>query len=120
MLIKTGVWALIAVLLAGCHTKQWSVQMRTQGMINGDSRGQAAPMLVKLYQLSDSTRLLGAMFRELWQDDQNALGRSLLRVQEIMVYPAQTIQKLVPIEHDVVCLCIVGFYRKPWNKHWRD
>lgn len=110
----------ILSICLGCQPKQIPVAISVAKGINRDQTAQPAPLYIKFYQVSDPTQLQAADILELWQDEQAALGQSVLSVTPVTVFPGQAAQHILRLQSTMSAICVVGFYRQPWNKHWRD
>lgn len=120
MSLKLLVMALLITSCLGCQHKPIPVTITVQETINLDRAHQPAPLYIKFYQLSDPARLQAVGIRELWQDEQAVLGNSLLAVNPYTVFPGEAQRQTLRLDRAMTAICVVGFYRQPWDKHWVD
>ena len=63
----------LACALGGCGQPD-RVAMRAVEPVNVNSQGESLPVQVRIYELADDKRFMGASFTALWLDDKTVLG----------------------------------------------
>jgi len=88
--------------------------------LNPDSNGRSLPTIVRLYQLRDVGALEQSSFQEVWQTPEAALGDSLLGVDELTIYPEQTVRRGLDRNPEANFLVGMGIFRQPVGSTWRS
>lgn len=88
--------------------------------LNPDAQGRPAPLIIRLYALSDDSVFLTADFFALYEDDEAVLGDKLLMRREFQIRPGET-RELEDLEFslDTRYLAVIGAYRDLDNATWR-
>jgi type VI secretion system protein VasD len=98
----------------------FSVQLTAGPHLNPDARGRALPTSVTLYQLKSGGRVDPLDFQRLTSSAQEALGDDLLKSQEVVLDPGQTMTFWVPRDGKANHLLVVAFVRQPGGTSWRS
>lgn len=106
-------------MLNACTSPAITMQLTAASQINPDIKNRALPVLIRIYQLSQADAFNNATFHQLWLNDDQTLGASLVKRQEIIVNPGgtQTVQ-IVP-ENNAHFIGIIALYRNPKHSQWR-
>lgn len=104
MIIKlTWLVAAVAILAAGCASKPPPVieipttEVQLQGQlaaavdVNSNATGQAAPVLVRVYELASDDVFNNTDFFALFDHEQAVLGAALVRTRDFMLAPGQIV-----------------------------
>lgn len=70
-----------------CEVQVVSLSVIAAPVINQTDTGEARPVLFRVYQLKDPLRLDQAAFEAIWKSDGDVLGDSVVKRDEIFVYP---------------------------------
>lgn len=117
-IIKTYLLLMILTLLSGCNPAI-NIQFTTSSYINPDFKNRSLPVLIRIYQLSQADAFNEATFHQLWLYDEQILGASLIKRQEIELNPnSLLVVKLTP-EKNAHYLGIIALYRNPKHSQWR-
>lgn len=109
----------IWITLTACSSPTLVVRLKANLYLNPDIANQSLPVQVVVYQLRDPQTFSQATFNELWHDDKNTLGASLISRREINVIPGSSNQIIINRDHDAVYVGIMAIYRNPRVGHWR-
>jgi len=118
-IVKILVLIFLIFLLIGCSPAPIKVAINPAYQLNPDQQNKSLPVEVKLYQLRDKDAFLQATFRELWQQDNTILGKSLLDKHAIMVSPGVRTNRSITRNKDCQYLGVVAVFRRPWSSDWR-
>lgn len=111
--------ALSATLMSACSTPQVKVNLSSTANLNMNNAKEPLPVVVRIYQLSDSKLFENATFNELWKNDLAVLGNSLLRKDSLTLDPASH-QKILLERHDQTrFVALMAAFNNQPNNSWR-
>lgn len=116
--IKVWIGILLVGLLAGCTSAMY-VNFNADHQLNPNQQHRALPVQVNIYQLSDKDAFQQATFRELWQQDKQALGSSLISKRQVIIKPGDTTKVKITRDKNCHYIGIVALFRKPDGDSWR-
>lgn len=116
---RTYLLLLLCGFLTACSTHTIRLQLHADKQLNWDSHHKSLPVVVRIYQLSDNRVFKRANFRELWLNDTEALGQSLLQRDEVTLSPNSRVQFSVSLHSSTRFIAGVALFREPKNNHWR-
>jgi type VI secretion system protein VasD len=95
------------------------LEIETSDRVNLDDDGRALPTLLRLYQLTDISRLQLASFEDMWEAASQTLAQTLVAVEELTIYPGQIAVRR--FARDPKADFLVGFavFRSPVGSAWR-
>ena len=95
------------------------LEIETSDRVNADPDGRSLPTVVRVYQLSDLSRLQASAFEDIWQHAKEALGATLQAVEEFTMYPGQV--NVRHLQRNDKADFLVGFavFRNPIGAAWR-
>lgn len=121
------------LLLTGCATEQppvvsspalppTQIQLRivVDNDVNPDSFGEASPVMLRIYQLRETSSFNAADFFALFNNDKAALGGDLLHKNELIVKPGDTKQLDIQSVNDAQSLGLFAAFRQLDNAQWRS
>jgi len=111
-----------AIALAQCGPKPPAVLTLT--MIGGadqnpDTSGKAAPVAVRVYQLTQTASFERADVFALTEHEQQTLGQDNAGTQEFVLSPGETQSKTFELKPGVQAIGIAVLYRDIDNAQWR-
>lgn len=119
IIIKIYLVLLLSILLVACSSPAIHVQFTSSSFINPDFKNRALPVLIRIYQLSQSDAFNEGTFHQLWRNDEQILGSTLIKRQELMVNPNSTTTiKLIP-DKNAHYIGVIALYRNPKHSQWR-
>lgn len=86
---------------------------------NPDEAGEPLPTIVRLYQLSSIGALETATFEEVWRTADEVLADTVLGVEEVVLYPEQTVYRPFERNDEAQFLAAVAIVRTPIGESWR-
>jgi type VI secretion system protein VasD len=86
---------------------------------NPDLSGKAAPVAVRVYQLTQTAKFERGDVFALTEHEQEALGQDAAGSQEFVLSPGETQQKQFELKAGVTAIGIVVLYRDIDNAQWR-
>ncbi len=115
--------------IAGCGARQTpaceipehgNLLFEATDRLNPDDDGASLPTIVRVYQLTGLGNLELASFEDIWRDDEETLGDTLVVADEVTVYPGQRLTRT--FERDPAANFIVGaaIVRRPAGLSWRS
>lgn len=87
--------------------------------LNPNERGQAAPILVRLYELAAAQPFETADYFELARDDKAALGNAMLRQEEFVLRPGEQRRVRRKAAAGLQALGVTAAYRDLPQSTWR-
>jgi type VI secretion system protein VasD len=118
-LLRLAVLLLLALMLAACSGPQVRVDLSTTANLNMSDEGNPLPVVVRVYQLSDSRDFLNASFEHLWKQDVQSLGDAALTRQELMLNPGMTHELELRRNPEAEFVGVVAIFRAPEEDGWR-
>jgi len=119
---RTAIVWLLAALLGGCVKESPTVLVASvvgAADLNPDPGGQAAPVVVRFYELKSAKAFDAAAFFDIYDNAQQTLGADLLNWAELEVVPGSTrtlTLKLGPLAQQVG---VIVAYRDIDHARWR-
>ncbi len=121
----------LAALLctAGCATAGFPKEpvpvaftVKASKSLNPDGNGRSLPTVIRFYFLKSPTRISKATFEEIYTSgrDRDVLGDDFVRMEELTVYPGETIDRDVQVDPQVRAIGAVAIVRTPVGETWRD
>lgn len=101
-----------------CEEPQLGLEVLAGARLNASPGTGAMPVQLRLYQLSSEAALSRATFEELWQDDAQVLGDTLLGRRELTVYPEARESLDWPVGPEARALAAVAIFRQPRGRDW--
>lgn len=117
-LIKSLLLIFITIGMTACSTPI-KIKLNAAEYLNRDDDHHSLPAEVVIYQLRDDQVFRQANFQELWQDDQNTLGNSLLERREINIAPGDKTKITLSRNKEMSFIGIIAIFREPENGQWR-
>ncbi len=117
---QTLLLALLLCLTAGCSSPQVRLNLSTTANLNLNEVNEPLPVMVNVYQLSDSKAFEEASFSDLWKKDLVSLGDSLLTKESLTTNPASQEQLVYPRHPQARFVGVMAIFRKPEKEAWRS
>jgi type VI secretion system protein VasD len=98
---------------------QVQLEVEASDRVNLDEAGRPLPTRLRVYQLSDISKLQNASFEDVWSRSQATLADTVVTGNEVIVYPGQvTVHRFnrAPTADYVVGVAI---FREPEGDGWR-
>lgn len=120
-----GILLVLAALgLAACASQppkpvQTQATLIASTDVNPDSEGRPSPVVVRIYQLRGDAEFNDAGFFALFDNEQAALGSSLIMRDERTLFPGQRAPLSVALAPDARFLGVVAAYRDIRSSRWR-
>jgi type VI secretion system protein VasD len=118
---------MVAVLWLGCAGVRPTcpvptaveLELETSDRVNRDEKGESLPTVVRIHQLKDLSRFQSANFEDLWRSPEATLGDTLVRSDELTMFPGQI--SVSRFQRDEKADYVVGIavYRQPAGQAWR-
>ncbi len=112
--------ALLFALTAGCSNPQVRLNLSSTANLNLNEENDPLPVMVNIYQLSDSKAFEEASFSDLWKKDLVTLGDSLLTNESITTNPASQEQLVFQRHPQARFVAVMAIFRKPEKETWRS
>lgn len=126
--LRLSTLVLGAVLMAGCFGKKppappkpavLDVATVASSNLNPDSDGRASPLVVRIYALRALAEFERSDFFSLYEKDEQILAADLVKRDEMILKPGETITLKREFAPDVQFIAIVGAYRDVERSTWR-
>ncbi len=119
-------YASLAVLLSACAAGPRSIEpvpfrlvLSADNDINPDVRGRPTPVVVRIYELRNTSNFEAADFFSLFEKEQAVLGSDLIQREEIILRPTESRQISRRAHPDARVIGIVAAYRNLERSTWR-
>lgn len=95
------------------------LQIESSNMVNLGVNGEASPVILKLYELSEPSSFNAADFFALFNDDKAILGGDLTHKTELVLKPGESKNLLLQPNDDAKSLGLFAAFRLLDNAQWR-
>lgn len=95
------------------------LEIETSDRVNRDEAGESLPTILRLHQLRDLSRLQRATFEDLWRSPEEVLGDTLVRSDQLTMFPGQVAVSRFQRDEKADYLVGVAIYRQPVGQSWR-
>lgn len=127
---RAGMWlatALCAVLLSGCFAKKpkapepakLELAAIAAATLNPDGSGRASPLVVRVYALRSLAEFEKADFFSLYEKDEQILAADLVKREELVLKPGETITQPREFSPDVQFVAVMAAFRDVERSTWR-
>jgi len=95
------------------------LEIKASSGLNPNPNGNAAPLVVRIYELANTGRFTSTGFQSLYQDDRSTLGSDMVGRNELLLRPGarQTVEKT--LNPGVSAIGVLGAYRNLDGVRWR-
>lgn len=134
-----GTWVAVAGLLSGCGTwqsvkemtvgatravfitkvKQMNLVIESRAALNQNEQGQSLPVVLRVYQLTDTKAFEKATSGQLLADDRMLLKADLAGSMEAVLGSGSTVKLSAPMADGVQAVGVVGFFRDQRGATWQ-
>ncbi len=119
----------MVLLLAACGGKAPKIEapgpprvvleIEASGNINPDPAGRPSPLTLRIYQLKSLSNFHNADFISLYRADQNVLGATLVRKQEVVVQPNEKKTIEMDVSDDTRAIGVFAAFRNYEQARWK-
>lgn len=88
-------------------------------LVNPSPAGEPSPIVLRLYQLNGETAFENASFRQLWEQDEQTLGPTMLGKTEMYVDPGGIERIKANLIEGTAIVAVVAGYRQFEDAKWR-
>ncbi|MFC6486419.1 type VI secretion system lipoprotein TssJ [Nitratireductor sp. GCM10026969] len=88
-------------------------------LVNPSPAGEPSPIVLRLYQLNGETAFANASFRQLWEQDEQTLGPTMLGKTEMYLDPGGIERIKANLIEGTVIVAVVAGFRQFENAKWR-
>ncbi len=123
---KYYILILLSVMLMGCSAANLVVEpysnleILAKHDINPDSNGRPSPVVVYIFELSESTLFENQDFFSIYEDHEQVLGPDLVNKYEVSLTPGQKEIYNASMSPKTEYLGIVAAFRDIENSNWRQ
>jgi type VI secretion system protein VasD len=96
-----------------------NITLRAAADVNPGLDGHGAPVTVRLYQLSSASGFGNAEFFPLYNADAATLGTDIIKRDDVILAPLQTVMKTIAPRDDVKSFGVFAGYRDFQHEAWR-
>lgn len=97
-----------------------NLEIESAADINPDANGNASPVMLRVYELRESSSFNAADFFALFDKEQSALAGDLVRKQELLLKPGDRKQLTLQPGSEVRSLGFFAAFRQLDTAHWRS
>lgn len=103
----------LCLVLFGCQLLQYQIKINATPQINVDGSNHPLSVKCRAYLLKDDKAFSAASYQQLWRDDRQALGDSVLQSRVWIQSPSH--QSTVSFRHHphAVAIGVVALFRNP-------
>jgi type VI secretion system protein VasD len=101
-----------------CPPQSVVVSLLASPSVNPTPNGAPRPVVVRIYQLKNDSRLYNASFDKVWHDDKNALGDDVAKMDEVEVYPGSRLDVKFERTESVQHIAAVALFQEPKGRSW--
>lgn len=119
---RAGWVAVVLLALAGCggsDPTKIQVDFTAGNGVNPNSKGQASPVVVRVYALQQTDSFTGAQFWDLYLQDQNTLGAAMVSKNEFELTPGEQKQFVREVEKTTKFIGVMAAFRDIENAQWQ-
>lgn len=96
-----------------------NLKISSAANLNADAIGAGAPVMLRIYQLRETSAFNSADFFSLFDKDQATLSAEMARKQELLIKPNDHLSLSLQLEPDIKTLGIFAAFRLLDNAQWR-
>jgi type VI secretion system protein VasD len=96
-----------------------NLEIRSAADINSDTSGKASPVMLRIYELRETSSFGSADFFSLFNQDQATLSSESVRKQELLLKPGDTKMITIQPEPDTRALGFFAAFRQLDTAQWR-
>ncbi len=101
-----------------CPPMNVTLSLLASPAINLTPTGSPRPVVVRVYQLKNDSRLYNASFEDVWHDDKTSLGDDVVKVDEVEIYPATRADVKFERTEPVAHVAVVAIFQEPKGRSW--
>jgi len=109
----------ITLFLSSCATTSLKFSVVANKNINPGVDGQPYAVLVRFYQLNDPAIFEKASYANLWKNDVDVLGVTLLNKKELVMEPGVSMNVTLAKADQTKYIGLVAFYRDFKKQQWK-
>jgi type VI secretion system protein VasD len=117
--LRLSLTGALLLLLAACSGPQVRVDLSSTANLNMSDEGNALPVVVRVYQLSDARNFTNATFEAMWKQDVQSLGDAALTREEMVLNPGTTQELELRRNPQAEYVGVVAIFRAPEDEGWR-
>ena len=122
--------ASLAIVLLGCASDPpaeppppeptiVNLQIESDAVLNADSQGKGAPVMLRIYELRETSSFMAADFFALFNNEQSTLSADLARKQELLLQPGSSKKITLKPEEAVTTVGFFAAFRQVDTAQWR-
>jgi type VI secretion system protein VasD len=117
--------ALAALLLSSCASHGSNDRVETRTLLsasndtNPDINGRPSPVVLRVFQLRGASEFGRADFFALSLHEKDALGASLIGVEEFELRPGEHLETRIPVSRDARYIGAIAEFRDIHGAQWR-
>jgi type VI secretion system protein VasD len=96
-----------------------NVTLKAMARVNPGTDGQAAPVVLRLYQLATPANFMNAEFFALYNQDSTVLGQDLVQREDVLLEPGGTKTETLRPKDQVKALAVFAGFRDFQHTTWR-
>lgn len=111
----------VALLLAGCGASTMTLHVKgDERTLNTCGGKEPHPVVVRIYQLSDSRNFNRTTTESLWQKDVEALGADLVKKEELTLHPGESREVEIELRKETTFIGVAADFCKSQKDKWRQ
>ena len=111
--------------LVGCSLikpipDNFSISINTSSDLNPDADGRASPVVLRIYELNDDKLFMESDFFDLYDDDTEILGKTIVNKQEMELNPNESRKLEITLADTTTTIGFIAAYRDIDSATWRE
>lgn len=102
-----------------CDVQTVTLDLLAADNINPNENGNPRPVVVRLYQLKNDTRLLNASYDDVLLRDKEVLAEDIMKADEVEVFPNDHVQVKFERIKEAAFLAGVALFHGPKGQSWK-
>lgn len=129
MTLRFGLWLILNLFFLGCSSTPEpeppppptivKLEITSAALVNPDVDGKAAPVMLRIYELRETSSFNSADFFALFNNEQATLSADLVRKQELLIKPGDTKELTLEPDDDVRAMGFFAAFRQLDTAQWR-
>lgn len=97
-----------------------SINLTTNTALNPDKEGRSSPVVLRIYELSSEKQFVDKDFFDIYDDEKETLGDTLIKKQEFELSPNESRKLAISPNNKTKFIGIVAAFRNLDNAKWQE
>jgi type VI secretion system protein VasD len=110
---------LLLLFVSACATPKVELNLSSTAGLNMDNTKHPLPVVVRIYQLTDAKAFQKATFNELWKNEQEILGSTLLHKDSLTLDPDSRREVRFDRHEQTRFVAVMAAFNNQTDNSWR-